>query len=119
MVVNEVKAVTVFRKVFGLAGEVFVHRGDVRPFAGHIIEKVVELPAVGHVELAFMEVEVLGLSEHEYLGVVATEMLDGFGPVVLGLPPCHIHAETVDPKLVKPVNHVLTLSLHHGRIAVV
>ena len=46
-------------------------------------------------------------------------MLDCFGPVVLCLPPCHIHAEAVDLVLVDPVNHVLTLCLHHGRIAVV
>ena len=79
VVVDEVHAVSVLRKVLLLALQVGVDRGDVFTLAG-LVEQVVKLPSVGHVALRLVGPVELGFAQKEDLGILGAHHRIGFLP---------------------------------------
>ena len=103
-----------------VGAEVVAQRRDAHLLLRHVVQQVVHLPGVAGVERpALEEVQLLGLGQHEQVGLRAPQLPHRFAPEIDGDEHRHVAAESVDGVLLEPVAHGVDLALPYGAVGVV
>ena len=100
MVGDEHEAVGTFGVALGVLLDIGYQIVDALVALGDIVHHVVQLPGVGGVEPALaLQERFFALGEHEDIGVLCLDVLDGLLPEGEGYLASHIAAEAIDTTL--------------------
>ena len=100
--------------------DVVAQRGDAGSLLRHVDHQVVHFPRIAGVERPLLEeVGLLGLGEHEKIGLRPPEPPDGGVPELHGHEHGHVAAETVDMMFPQPEFHRFSLRIPHCGVGIV